>query len=177
MDGEDFVGDRGGRIERSCRIGGVVLLIGAVLASFLNDFVLAPRQPGFLTLTYAYGIPARVLSPAGAMLLASSLSVRALVRPFRNPSARAQLVAGTALLIVGLFQLTVGPQVLPTVTDFLGATANAGVFLAESVARVTGLLALPLGIALLAVNPLVRLAQTMQAQAVAGRPPDAESLE
>ena len=151
--------------------------MGAVLASFLNDFVLAPRQPGFLTLTSAYGIPARVLAPAGAMLLASSLAVRALIRPFRNPSARAQLLTGTALLILGLLQLAVGASVLSAVTDFLGATANAGVFLAECVARITSLLALPLGIALLAVNPLVRLAQTMQAQAVAGRPPDVESLE
>ncbi len=49
--------------------------------------------------------------------------------------------------------MTYGPQILADITDVLGATANAGIFIVEVLARVVGLTALPLGIALLATNP------------------------
>ena len=177
MNRGEALGDRGGRIERCCRVGGVVLMVGAVLASALNDVIVAPRWSSWMALVYSNGVAARVLAPAGAMLVASSLAVRALIRPFSSPSTRSQLVAGVCLLDVGVFQMALGPSLLPAVTDFLGATANAGVLVVETIARTASMIALPLGVALLAVHPLVRLAETMQAQAVSGAPPDIESLD
>ena len=49
---------------------------------------------------------------------------------------------------MGLLQMTYGPQLLAAFSDFLGTTANAGVHLVVFLARVVGLTALPLGIAL-----------------------------
>ena len=51
-----------------------------------------------------------------------------------------------------------GPQILSAITDVLGATARTGIFIVEVVALVVGLTALPLGIALLASQPLLRRA-------------------
>ena len=73
--------------------------------------------------------------------------------------------------------MTYGPQILAAITDFLGATANAGILIVEVLARVVGLTALPLGIALLATQPLVRLAQTRQAYSLPAGPPDIEALD
>jgi hypothetical protein len=73
--------------------------------------------------------------------------------------------------------MTYGPQLLAAITDVLGATANAGIFIVEVLARVVGLTALPLGIALLATQPLVRLAQTRQAYSLSPGPPDIEALD
>ena len=132
--------------------------MSAVLTVYLTDLLFS-RSPR-VELFEGYDVAARVLAPAGAMLIAASLAIRALTRPFSRPTPRAQLVVGSALLAVGPLQMTYGPQILATITDFLGATANAGILIVEVLARVVGLTALPLGIALLATQPLVRLAQT-----------------
>jgi hypothetical protein len=73
--------------------------------------------------------------------------------------------------------MTFGSQILAAITEVLGATANAGILLVEVLARVIGLTALPLGIALLATQPLVRLAQTRQAHSLPAGPPDIETLD
>ena len=57
------------------------------------------------------------------------------------------------------------------------SSANAGVLLVVFLARVVGLTALPLGIALLATQPLVRLAQTRHAHSLSAGPPDIEALD
>lgn len=100
-----------------------------------------------------------------------------LTRPFSRPTPGTQLIIGIASLAAGLLQMTFGPQILATITEFLGATANSGILLVEVLARVIGLTALPVGIALLAIQPLVRLAQTRQAHSLPAGPPDIETLD
>lgn len=174
MNRDDSSSEQGGRIERSTRLVGGLLLVGAVLAFYVTDLLFS-RSPG-AGLFEGYDLAARVMAPAGATLIAASLGIRALTRPFSRPTPRAQAVVGIALLAVGLLQMTSGPQVLAAITDVLGATANAGVFIVEFFARVVGLTALPLGIALLAIQPLVRLAQTRPAHSLPAGPPDIETL-
>ena len=177
MQPNDLVPQHADRVERSCRFAGAVLLVGAVAVPWLSDVVLS-RTPQFWTgWFYGYGVAARILAPAGAMLIATSLAVRALIRPFSRPSARDQLITGLALVALGLLQLTFGARLLILFTDFLGATANAGVLLVEFLASVVSVLALPVGMALLAANPLVRIAQTMQPHTRSAEPPDIESLD
>jgi hypothetical protein len=167
--------DHGGRVERATRLVGLLLLIGAVGTYYLTElfFSRAPRVEFF----EGYDLAARVLAPAGAMLSATSLAVRSLTRPFSSPTARSQLIAGLTLLAVGLIQMTYGPQILAAFSDFLGTTASAGVLLVVFLARVVGLTALPLGIALLATQPLIRLAQTRHAHSLSAGPPDIEALD
>lgn len=175
MDRDDSVSEHGARVERSTRLAGGLLLIGAVLTFYLTDLLFS-RSPR-VELFEGYDLAARVLAPAGAMLVAASLAVRALTRPFSRPTPRAQLLIGIALLAVGLAHMAYGPQILAATSDVLGATANAGIFIAELLARVVGLTALPLGIALLATQPLVRLAQTRHAHFLPAGPPDIEALD
>ena len=177
MQPDEAVTHRGDRVERSCRIAGALLLVGAVAVPWLSDVVLSRTPQVWTGLFFGYGAAARILAPAGAMLVATSLAVRALTRPFSRPSAREQLITGVALVILGLLQLTVGAWLLTVFSDFLGATANAGVLLLELMASVVSLLALPVGMALLAANPLVRIAQTMQPHTRSAEPPDIESLD
>jgi hypothetical protein len=73
--------------------------------------------------------------------------------------------------------MTFGSQILSAITAVLGATANAGILLVEVLARVIGLAALPLGIALLATQPLVRLAQARQGHPLPAGPPDIETVD
>ncbi len=169
MDRDDLFNDRGGRVERSTRLAGVLLLIGAVVGYYLTDQLFS-RAPARIGLFEGYDLAARVLAPTGAALIAVSLAVRALTRPFSSPSARAQLAAGLTLLAVGLLQMFFGPGTLIAINDFLGATANAGTVLVTFLARVVGLTALPLGIALLATQPLIRLAPTIQAHTASTGP-------
>jgi hypothetical protein len=176
MDRDDLFSDRGGRVERSTRLAGGVLLIGAVVTYYLTDQLFS-RAPAKIGLFEGYELAVRVLAPAGALLIATSLAVRALTRPFSSPSARAQLTAGLTLLAVGLLQMFFGPGILAAISDVLGASANAGVFLVEFLTRVVGLTALPLGIALLATQPLLRLAPMMQAHSLSTGPPDIEHLD
>ena len=166
--------DHGGRVERATRLVGVLLLVGAVGTNYLTEllFSRAPRVEFF----EGYDLAFRVLAPAGAMLIAASLAVRALTQPFSSPTARAQLIAGLTLLAVGLLQMTYGPQILAAISDSLGPTANAGSLLVVFLTRVVGLTALPLGIALLATQPLIRLAQTRHAHSLSAGPPDIEAL-
>ena len=154
----DSVSEHGGRVERSTRLAGALLLVGAVLAVYVTD-LLVSRSPHRVELFKAYDVAVFVLAPAGAMLLAVSLAIRALMRPFSSPTPRTQLGVGIALLCVGLLHMAYGPQILAAITDFLGATANAGILIVEVLSRVVGLTALPLGIAVLATQPLVRLAR------------------
>ncbi len=153
----------------------MLLLIGAVGTYYLTGlfFSRSPRVEFF----EGYELAVRVLAPAGAMLIATSLAVRSLTRPFSSPTARSQLIAGLTLLAMGLLQMTYGPQLLAAFSDFLGTTANAGVHLVVFLARVVGLTALPLGIALLATQPLIRLAQTRHAHSLSAGPPDIEALD
>jgi hypothetical protein len=176
MDRVDLASDRSRRVERSTRLAGGGLLIGAVVIYYLAD-QLFRRAPAKIGLFEGYDLAARVLAPSGAMLIAASLAVRALTRPFSSPSARAQLIAGLTLLAVGLLQMFFGPEILAAISDVLGATANAGIFLFEFLAHVVGVTALPLGIALLATQPLVRLAPTMQVHTLSTGPPAAEHLD
>ena len=113
------------------------------------------RAPARVGLFERFELAVRVLAPAGAMLIATSLAVRSLTRPFSSPTARSQLIAGLTLLAMGLLQMTYRPQILTAFSDFLGTTANAGVHLVVFLARVVSLTALPLGIALLATQPLI----------------------
>jgi hypothetical protein len=175
MNRDDSFSEPGWRVERSTRLAGGLLLVSAVLTVYLTDLLFS-RSPR-VELFEGYDVAARVLAPAGAMLIAASLAIRALTRPFSRPTPRAQLVVGSALLAVGLLQMTYGPQILATITDFLGATANAGILIVEVLARVVGLTALPLGIALLATQPVVRLAQTRQAYSLTAGLPDIETLD
>jgi hypothetical protein len=172
---EDSVSEHAGRFERSTRLAGVLLLVGAVLTVYVTDLLLS-RPPHRVELFKSYDLAVFVLAPAGAMLVAASLAIRALTRPFSRPTPRAQLVVGIALLAAGLLQMTVGPQILASVTDVLGPTANAGILLVEVLARVNRLAAVPLGIALLANQPLVRFAQTRHAYSLPAGPPDLEAL-
>jgi hypothetical protein len=176
MSRDDSVSEYGGRIERSTRKAGALLLVGAVLLLYVTDLLLS-RSPQRAEILEGYDLATRVLAPAGATLVAVSLVVRALTRPFSRPTPRAHLVVGIVLLAVGLLQMTYGPQILTAIIEVLGATANAGVFVVEVLARVVGLTALPLGIALLASHPLVRLAQTRQAHSLPAGPPDIEALD
>jgi hypothetical protein len=175
MNGDDGFSETGGRVERSTRLAGGLLLVSAVLTYYLTDLLFS-RSPR-VELFEGYDLAARVLAPAGAMLIAASLAIRAVTNPFSRPTPRAQLVVGIALLAVGLVHMTYGPNIHAAITDVLGATANAGILIAEVLARVVALTALPLGIALLATQPLVRLAQTRQAHALAPGPPDIETLD
>lgn len=167
--------DHGGRVERATRLVGMLLLIGAAGTYYLTElfFSRSPRVEFF----EGYELAVRVLAPAGAMLIATSLAVCSLTRPFSSPTARSQLIAGLTLLAMGLLQMTYGPQLLAAFSDFLGTTANAGVHLVVFLARVVGLTALPLGIALLATQPLIRLAQTRHAHSLSAGPPDIEALD
>ena len=169
-------GNDRGQVERSTRLAGVLFLVGAVLTYYLADrlFSQAPAQIGLFEL---YDLATRVLAPAGAILIATSLAVRSLTRPFSSPTARSQLIAGLTLLAMGLLQMTYGPQILTAFSDFLGTTANAGVHLVVFLARVVSLTALPLGIALLATQPLIRLSQTRHAHALSAGTPDIETLD
>ena len=176
MDRDNLATTRGTRVERSTRLAGVLLLIGAVLTLYLIELVLN-RSPARVELFEGYGLAARVLAPAGAMLIATSLAIRALTRPYSNPSPRAQLAAGLTLLALGLLQMSFGPEILAALSDLLGPTANAGILVAAFLARVISLIALPLGIALLATQPVIRLAQTRHAHALPAGPPNIESLD
>ena len=175
MDRDDSFSEPGGRVERSTRLAGGLLLVSAVLTVYVTDLLFS-RSPR-VELFEGYDLAARVLAAAGAMLIAASLAIRALTRPFSRPTPRAQLVVGITLLGVGLLQMTYGHQILAAITGFLGATANAGILIVEVLARVVGLTALPLGIALLATQPVVRLAHTRQAYALSPGPPDIEALD
>lgn len=176
MSREDSVREYGGRIERSTRLAGGLLLLGALATLYLVELLLR-RTPHRIEVVEGYELAVRVLAPAGAMFIAVSLAIRALTRPFSRPTPRTQLIIGIASLAVGLLQMAFGPQILAAITEFLGATANAGILLVEVLARVIGLTALPLGIALLATQPLVRLAQTRQAHLLPAGPPDIETLD
>jgi hypothetical protein len=176
MDRGDLFSERGARVERSTRLAGVLLLIGAVLAIQLTEYVLS-RSPDRVELFESFGLAARVLAPAGAMLIATSMAARALTRPFSSPSARTQLVTGLALLTLGLLQMSFGPEILAAISDYLGATGSAGATLVGFLAQVVSLTALPLGIALLATQPLIRLAQMSRAHAAPTGPPNIESLD
>jgi len=173
---EDSVRDHGGRIERSTRLAGGLLLLGALVTLYFVELLLR-RTAYRIEVFEGYELAARVLAPAGAMLIAVSLAIRALTRPFSRPTPGTQLGIGIASLAVGLLLMTFGSQILAAITEFLGATANAGILLVEVLARVIGLTALPLGIALLATQPLVRLAQTRQAHSLPAGPPDIETLD
>ena len=175
MNRDHSFNDHGGRVERATRLVGILLLIGAVGTYYLTElfFSRSPRVEFF----EGYDLAARVLAPAGAVLIATSLAVRSLTRPFSSPTARSQLIAGLTLLAVGLLQMTYGPQILAAFSDFLGTTASAGVHLVVFLARVVSLTALPLGIALLATQPLIRLAQTRHAHSLSAGPPDIEALD
>lgn len=173
MQNDELTGDR---LERSSRVAGVLLLFGALLARYLTELTIRRRPSGGVEIFYGYDLAARVLAPAGAVLIASSLAIRALTRPHRNPSARAQLVAGLALITVGLVQVAFGPKMLSAFNDFLGATGKAGILLLENLSHIVSLVALPLGIALLATLPIVRLAQSLHAHDLPSEPPEIESL-
>ncbi|HYO19497.1 MAG TPA: hypothetical protein VES02_12620 [Dermatophilaceae bacterium] len=142
-----------------------MLLVGALVTLYLVELLLS-RSPHRIEVFEGYELAARVLAPAGAMVIAVSLAIRALTRPFSRLTPGTQLVVGIALLA-------------DPCRDHrgLGATANAGILLVEVLARVIGLTALPLGIALLATQPLVRLAHTRQAYSLPAGPPDIETLD
>lgn len=176
MNRDHSFNDHGGRVERATRLAGMLLLAAAVGTIYLTE-LLIERAGARFDLFYGYDLAARVLAPAGAMLIATSLAVRSLTRPFSSPTARSQLIAGLTLLAAGLLQMTYGPQLLAAFSDFLGTTANAGVLLVVFLARVISLTALPLGIALLATQPLIRLAQTRHAHSLSAGPPDIEALD
>ena len=176
MNRDHSFNDHGGRVERAIRLVGMLLLIGAVGTYYLTELFFS-RAPDRVEFFKGFDLAVRVLAPAGAMLIATSLAVRSLTRPFSSPTARSQLIAGLTLLAMGLLQMTYGPQILTAFSDFLGTTANAGVHLVVFLARVVSLTALPLGIALLATQPLVRLAQTRHAHSLSAGPPDIEALD
>lgn len=92
MNGDDRFSEPGGRVERSTRLAGGLLLVSAVLTVHLTDLLFS-RSPR-VELFEGYDLAARVLAPAGAMLIAGSLAIRALTRPFSRPTPRAQLVVG-----------------------------------------------------------------------------------
>lgn len=77
-----------------------------------------------------YFLAAPVLAPAGAILIATSLAIRALDRLYSSPCARAQLIAGPTLLAEGRLQGFIGANILTAITDLLGAIPNAGTFIA-----------------------------------------------
>ena len=167
--------DTPGRVERTTRLAGGLLLAGSILTYYAVE-ALFMRSPSTAPLLVGYQLAARVMAPAGAMLMATSLATRALTAPYRRPSARMQLVAGLTLFAVGLLQSAYGPQIVAAMSEGLGATANAGIFVLELLARVLGLTALPIGLALLAIQPLVRNAANWHLYALGAGPPDVESL-
>jgi hypothetical protein len=175
MGQDDAPVGRGARAERGTRIAGGLLLGTALLVSLGTDLLFGRAQ--HMVLFEGYDLAARVLAPGGAMLVATSLSIRALIRPFSAPTARAQLMVALALLGAGLLQMLVGPQVLTSITELLGPTGNAGALLVTVLARVVYQTALPLGIALLAVQPLVRVAPTLLARSSSPGTPDLETLD
>lgn len=139
------------------RLGGVLLLVAAVLAVYAVDLLMSRGGTGaneFRLLDWSW----RVLAPAGAMLIAVSLAMRALTGGANSAFLRAQSGAGLALLTLGLLNMAIGTSVLAAADDSLGPTGRAGAHLLSFAARVINVTALPLGIALLATLPLLRLA-------------------
>ena len=57
MNGDDSFSEPGGRVERSTRLAGVLLLIGAVLTLYLIELVLS-RSPARVELFEGYGLAA-----------------------------------------------------------------------------------------------------------------------
>jgi len=167
--------DTPGKVERSTRLVGGLLLASSILTYYAVE-ALFSRSPSTVSLFQGYDLAARVMAPAGAMLVATSLATRALVVPYQRPSPRMQLAAGLTFLAVGLLQMAFGPQILAALREGLGATANAGIFLLELLARIIGLIALPLGLALIAIQPLVRIAPNWHGYTSRSGPPDLESV-
>ena len=99
MNRDDSDSDHGGRVERSTRLAGVLLLVAAVLTNYLTDRMFNRGYVGVVHFE-TYRLAAQVLAPAGAVLITTSLGIRALIRPYSSPSARAQLVVGLILLAV-----------------------------------------------------------------------------
>jgi hypothetical protein len=176
MHRDDNFSDHGRRSERLTRLAGTLLLVGSVVTYYLTD-LLVQRLGARGDLFQGYALAARVLAPAGAALLVMSLAVRALVRPFSYPSARAQLATGLVLLVLGLLKALYGSQIQSTIVDYLGPTGIVGSRVYTFVDLVAHLLALPLGIALVAAQPLIRLALRWQAHPLTSGPPDLESLD
>lgn len=176
MHRDDSFSDHGRRSERSTRLFAALLLVSSVAAYYLTD-LLVERLGAREDLFQGYALAARVLAPAGAILLVMSLAVRALVRPFSHPSARAQLATGLVLLVLGLLHMLYGTQIQSAIIDFLGPTGNAGIRVYAFLGLVASLIALPLGIALTAAQPLIRLAQTWQLHLLTSGPPEVESLD
>ena len=158
-------------------MAGVCLIVGALVAVYVTDYLIRRSVTVGFGLFAGYEVAGRIMAPTGATLIAASLVARALARPFSSPSPRAHLLAGLALLGVGLLRITLGTVVLTFGTGLLGATSTAGMLVLEFLARVVSLVALPLAVALLATHPLVMLAHTWQAGALSGGPPDLESLD
>lgn len=176
MDRDDSFSDHGRRSERITRLAAALLLVSSVVTYYLTD-LLVERLGARGDLFQGYALAARVLAPAGATLVVMSLAVRALVRPFSHPSARAQLATGFVLLVLGLLKMLYGSQIQSAILDYLGPTGNVGIRAYTFVDLVAHLIALPLGIALTAAQPLIRIAQTWQVHPLASGPPDFESLD
>jgi hypothetical protein len=176
MHRDDSFSDHGRRSERSTRLAAALLLVSSVVTYYLTD-LLVERLGARGDLFQGYALAARVLAPAGAILLVMSLAVRALVRPFSHPSARAQLATGVVLLVLGLLHMLYGTQIQSAFIDYVGPTGNAGTRVYAFLDLVAHLIALPLGIALTAAQPLIRLAQTWQVRLSTSGPPGVESLD
>lgn len=146
-------------VESRVRLGGVLLLVAAVLAVYVVELLMSRGGSGaneFRLLDWSW----RVLAPAGAMLIAVSLAMRAWTGGANTAFLRAQIGAGLTLLTLGLLNMTIGTSVLAAVDDYLGPTGRAGAHLVGFAARVINVTALPLGVALLTTLPLLRLAGT-----------------
>lgn len=176
MHRDENFSDHGRRSERITRLAGTLLLVGSVATYYLTD-LLVERMGARGDLFQGYALAARVLAPAGATLLVMSLAVRALVRPFSHPSARAQLATGLVLLVLGLLKMLYGSQIQSTIVDYLGPTGIVGIRVYTFVDLVAHLIALPLGIALTAAQPLIRLAQKWQVRPLTSGRPDFKSLD
>jgi hypothetical protein len=65
----DDVREQGGRIERSTRLAGGLLLVGALVTLYLVELLLS-RAPHRIEVFEGYELAVGVLAPAGAMLIA-----------------------------------------------------------------------------------------------------------
>jgi hypothetical protein len=176
MHQDDSFSEHGRRSERFTRLAAALLLVSSVATYYLTD-LLVESLGARVDLFQGYALAARVLAPAGAALLVMSLAVRALVRPFSHPSARAQLATGLVLIVLGLLKMLYGSQIQSATIDYLGPTGNVGIGAYRFLDLVTHLIALPLGIALTAAQPLIRIAQTWQVRPLMSGPPGVESLD
>lgn len=146
-------------MESRVRAGGVVLLaLGLVVTQYVPTWWLRLLPPGSMpndqALFAVLAVGGSVLIPLGAGFLAVSVVLRGLVRPQGASFIAWQLVAGIVLVVAGLCTRVWGGPVSNDIADFLGPTGQAGIEVTAFVLAVLQQLAIPVGVALVAVVPL-----------------------